>query len=103
VSKQRHRKRDLACSSADSDRAPARLPLPECATPPSKSPRFISSALRRQSIPQNVEFLAVLQCYFENLVDEIRVVCEFVQNLFEHFDLYVKVHPSGPFKQTSPA
>jgi hypothetical protein len=40
-----------------------------------------------------VQFLAVLQRYFEHLIDEIRVIGEFVQNLLEHFDLHVKIHP----------
>jgi hypothetical protein len=54
---------------------------------------LISTALRGQSISQDVEFLAVLQCYFENLIDEIRSVGELVQNLFEHLDLHVEIHP----------
>ena len=51
-----------------------------------------STTPRRQSIPQNVEFLTILQRYLENLIHEVRINGEFVQRLFEHLDVHVEVH-----------
>ena len=42
-----------------------------------------------------MELLAVIQRYFEHLIDEVQVVGELIQYLFEHFNLHVKIHPIG--------
>lgn len=32
------------------------------------------------------------QRYFKHLIDKVRILGEFVQHLFEHFDLYIDIH-----------
>ena len=50
-----------------------------------------------------MQFLAVLQRYFEDLIDEVRVSGELIQNLFEHFDLHVKIHPVWSVQTDQPS
>jgi hypothetical protein len=50
-----------------------------------------------------MEFVPILQRYFEHLIDEVRVIGEFIQNFFEHFSLHIKIHPVWSVQTDQPS
>src|SRR3954468_13142287 len=62
------------------------------------SPQQSPSIVGRQPVTEDMEFFALVEGDFENLVDEIAVGREFVQRMLEEFELQVESHSFRPIE-----
>src|ERR1700721_2734960 len=59
--------------------------------------------LSRQLVPKYIELLPLVrERDFENFVYEVVISIQFVQGLFEHFQLKIKIHPNRTIEAYQP-